>query len=212
MGREDEPQQYVEKSKFLNWLDEAFDFMCIHMYRDLLFHLEGLDLDHHSIWIIITRSSSSLDHHLIWIITTRSSSLDHYLIWIITEAGSSSHLDRHLIQIVIKSISSHLDHLIWIIIKSGSSSQLDRHLIWIVIKSGSTHLDHHQVQIIIICYLTMVLSQFFSSQEVLQSQSCRPTLHVGLHQRLYLTLKSEWPAQLLHLTSSCQKGTPNTHI
>ena len=58
----------------------------------------------------------------------------------------------------------------------------------------------------------MVLSRFFSSQEVLQSQSCRPTLHVGLHQRLYLTLKSKWPTQLLHMTSSCQKGTPNTHI
>ena len=42
MGREDEPQQYVEKSKFLNRLDEAFDFMCIHISRDILFHLEGL--------------------------------------------------------------------------------------------------------------------------------------------------------------------------
>ena len=58
----------------------------------------------------------------------------------------------------------------------------------------------------------MVLSWFFSSQEVLQSQSCRPTLHVGLHRCLYLTLKLEWPTQLLHLTSSCQKGTPSTHI
>ena len=42
MGREAEPQQYVEKSKFLNRLDEAFSFMCIHISRDLLFHLEGL--------------------------------------------------------------------------------------------------------------------------------------------------------------------------
>ena len=42
MGREAEPQQYVEKSKFLNWLDEAFDFMCFHVSRDLLFHLQGL--------------------------------------------------------------------------------------------------------------------------------------------------------------------------
>ena len=41
MGREVEPQQYVEKSKFLNRLDEAFDFMGIHISRDLLFHLEG---------------------------------------------------------------------------------------------------------------------------------------------------------------------------
>ena len=42
MGREVEPQQYVEKNKFLNWLDEAFKFMFIHISRDLLFHLEGL--------------------------------------------------------------------------------------------------------------------------------------------------------------------------
>ena len=42
MGREVEPHQYVEKSKFLNRLDEAFDFICIHISRDLLFHLEGI--------------------------------------------------------------------------------------------------------------------------------------------------------------------------
>ena len=42
MGREAEPQQYVEKNKFLNQLDEAFGFMCTHISRDLLFHLEGL--------------------------------------------------------------------------------------------------------------------------------------------------------------------------
>ena len=42
MGREAEPQQYVEKSKLVNRLNEASDFMCIHIYRDLMFHLEGL--------------------------------------------------------------------------------------------------------------------------------------------------------------------------
>ena len=42
MGREAEPQQYVDNSKFLNWLDEAFGFMCIHISMDLFFHLEGL--------------------------------------------------------------------------------------------------------------------------------------------------------------------------
>ena len=42
MGIEVEPQQHVEKSKFLNHLDEAFGFMCIHISRDILFHLEGL--------------------------------------------------------------------------------------------------------------------------------------------------------------------------
>ena len=40
MGREAKTQQYVEKSKFLNYLDEAFGFMCIHISRDLVFHLE----------------------------------------------------------------------------------------------------------------------------------------------------------------------------
>ena len=40
--REAEPQQYVEKSKFLNHLDESFGFMCIHISGDLLFRLEGL--------------------------------------------------------------------------------------------------------------------------------------------------------------------------
>ena len=142
------------------------------------------------------------------------------MIWIITEARSSSHLDRHLICIIIKSRSSHLDHLIWIIIKSRSSSQLDRHQVWIN-TSRSLDLDHHQVWIIIICYLIMVLSRFFSSQEVLQSQSCRPTLHVGLHQRLYLTLKSEWPTQLLHIVRKARPALtsdlilserPSTHI
>ena len=40
--RETEPQQYVEKNKFLNQLDESFGFMCTHISRDILFHLEGL--------------------------------------------------------------------------------------------------------------------------------------------------------------------------
>ena len=42
MGREAVPQEYVEKNKFLKWLDEALGFMCIHISRYLLFHLEGL--------------------------------------------------------------------------------------------------------------------------------------------------------------------------
>ena len=42
MGRETEPQQYVQKNKFLNRIDEAFIFMCTHISRDIFFHLEGL--------------------------------------------------------------------------------------------------------------------------------------------------------------------------
>ena len=42
MGRENDPQQHAEKNKFLNRLDEAFNFMCTHISQDILFHLEGL--------------------------------------------------------------------------------------------------------------------------------------------------------------------------
>ena len=42
MGREVEPQQSVEKSKFLNWIEETFDFICIHISKDILFHFKGL--------------------------------------------------------------------------------------------------------------------------------------------------------------------------
>ena len=62
----------------------------------------SLDLDHHSICIIITGSRSSLyldHHHWIWIITGSGSSslnLDHHSIWIIiTGFGSSLDLDHH---------------------------------------------------------------------------------------------------------------------
>ena len=42
MGKEIEPQETLEKSKFLNKLDEAFGFLCIHISRELFFHLDGL--------------------------------------------------------------------------------------------------------------------------------------------------------------------------
>ena len=42
MGREVKPQQTLEKSKYLNKLDEAFGFMCIHISRELLLCFEGL--------------------------------------------------------------------------------------------------------------------------------------------------------------------------
>ena len=43
MGRETEPHHPTEKNKFLNRLYEAFGFLCTHISRDLLFHLEGLN-------------------------------------------------------------------------------------------------------------------------------------------------------------------------
>ena len=42
MGREVESQQPLQKLKHLNKLDEEFGFMCIHISRELLFHLEGM--------------------------------------------------------------------------------------------------------------------------------------------------------------------------
>ena len=37
-----EPRAAIEKSKYLNKLDEAFGFICIHISREFLFHLDGL--------------------------------------------------------------------------------------------------------------------------------------------------------------------------
>ena len=54
-----------------------------------LHRTSSLDLDHYSIWIIMT--GLDLDHHSIWIIITRQY-LDHHSICIIN-AGSRSSLD-----------------------------------------------------------------------------------------------------------------------
>ena len=43
MGRDTEPHHPTEKNKFLNWLDEALGFLCTHISRDILFHIEGLN-------------------------------------------------------------------------------------------------------------------------------------------------------------------------
>ena len=42
LGRNSKPHHPVEKNKFLNRLDEAFGYLCTHIYRHLLFHLKGL--------------------------------------------------------------------------------------------------------------------------------------------------------------------------
>ena len=42
MGWETETYHPAKKNKFLNQLDEVFGFLCGHISRDLLFHLEGL--------------------------------------------------------------------------------------------------------------------------------------------------------------------------
>ena len=42
MDTEDEPGSAIEKSIFLNNKDEAFDFLCLSLSDDLLFHLTDL--------------------------------------------------------------------------------------------------------------------------------------------------------------------------
>ena len=42
MGREVKSQHPLDKSKHLNKLDETFGFMCMHISRELLFHIDGL--------------------------------------------------------------------------------------------------------------------------------------------------------------------------
>ena len=112
-----------------------------HMHLQVIFIL---DLDHHSIQIIITGSGSSslnLDHHSIWIIITRS--------------GSSLDLDHHhWIQIITRSGSLLLDldyHSIWII-TTGSRSSLDLDHLRDIITGSESQLDHHWV--IIICVIS----------------------------------------------------------
>ena len=43
MGREVEPHEPLENLKYLNKLNEEFGFMCIHISRELLFHINGLE-------------------------------------------------------------------------------------------------------------------------------------------------------------------------
>ena len=42
MDTEEEPGFAINKSRFLNKKDEAFGFLCLSIFRDLLFHLLGL--------------------------------------------------------------------------------------------------------------------------------------------------------------------------
>ena len=111
-----------------------------------------------------------------------SSSLDHLVICIFKSSSSSIHL--HLwIWIITRSRSSSLDlyhHSIWII--SGH-----HHSIWII-TTRSSSLDHHG------CYLMILLVTRSSIELALFHVGCRPSLHVGLFQCLYLTLSQNGPS------------------
>ena len=42
MGTEPKPNAIVEKSKYMNNLDEAYVFLCLNISKYLVFHLSGL--------------------------------------------------------------------------------------------------------------------------------------------------------------------------
>ena len=42
MGTENDPNSVVEKSKYFNRLDEAFEMLCLSISRDLFFHVDNL--------------------------------------------------------------------------------------------------------------------------------------------------------------------------
>ena len=119
-------------------------------------------------WIISSYSSSSLLSLQVFFVFESSSSSSLQVIFFF-KSSSSRDLHHHDYSLITAGSSLDLDcHQFWIIITFGSSLDLDCHQVWIIITSGSSlDLDRHQVWIIITCYLRMVLSRFFSSQEVL---------------------------------------------
>ena len=42
MDTEEDPTHVIDKDRFLNKKDEAFSFLCLSTFKDLLFHLSGL--------------------------------------------------------------------------------------------------------------------------------------------------------------------------
>ena len=113
------------------------------------------------------------------------------LLWI--KSGSLSTLDHP--QMMIETGSSLDHHQCWIII--GSSSKMDHH--WIIIKTISL-IDHHWIIIITAstilikwCYLSILLIIGSSIEPALFHVGCRPSLHIGLLQLLYLTLSHNGP-------------------
>ena len=42
MGADIEPNAVIEKGKYWNKLDEVYDFLCLSISKDILFHLSGL--------------------------------------------------------------------------------------------------------------------------------------------------------------------------
>ena len=116
--------------------------------------------------------------------------------WIITWSRSSSSLDHHYT---------------WMITWSRSSSSLDHHHTWIITWFGSSSsLDHPHHR----CYLSILLVIGISIEPTLFHVVCRPTLHVGIHQCLYMTLSQNgsastyiWPLEE-HIHHHVRKACP----
>ena len=128
-------------------------------------------------------SSASLSHLHLQVIfifkLSLPSDMDHHSIWIITG-------HHHWIWIITPSGSTLLDHHHWISIITGSGSSLD--------------LDHPG------CYLVILLVTGISTEPAIFYVGCRPSLHVGLLQFLYLTLSQN--GQHSHLTMRGTHPTP----
>ena len=106
---------------------------------------------------------------------------------------SPHHLHLQVISIFKSPSSSsnlHLDldhhHQIQIIPPSGSYLDMDHPSIQII-SVGSSSLYHHG------CYLMILLITGSSTEPALSHVGCRPSLHVGLLQGLYLTLGHNGP-------------------
>ena len=52
MGTENKPNSAVEKSKYFNRLDEAFEMLCLNIWRDALFHVYSLTTPN-EVWLKI---------------------------------------------------------------------------------------------------------------------------------------------------------------
>ena len=98
------------------------------------------------------------------------------------------------------------------IFKSSSSSsylhlQVIFILIWIIITKSRSSVGHHHR-----CYLLILLVIGSSTEPTLFHVGCRPSLHVGLFQHLYLTLSQNVPPSTYNLLCRNQSYNHSTHI
>ena len=135
-------------------------------------YIPKLQIHQHSLFTRKVFSRHNLSAQVFFSQSSRSSLILRHLylqvFYVFKSSSSTSHLH---IQVIFTWI--------WIITRSRSSSlDLDHHSIWIIItRSRSSLLDHHHG-----CYLMILLIIGISIEPALFHVSCRPILHVGLHQ------------------------------